>query len=243
MNVPIIYEDENVIAVNKPSGLVVHGDGRTNEKTLVDWVHESYPEIKDVGEPMILENGEKIERPGIVHRLDKETSGILLIAKNQETFLFLKEKFQNNEIKKIYKAIVYGKLKSDEGTINLPIGRSRADFRLKSARQEARGEKREAETRYQVIVKTDHYSFVEIYPKTGRTHQIRVHFKEIGHSVVCDTLYASKRECPKELGRLGLHAYALEFVNSSGIQMRLEAPLPRNMKEVLDILFPDLRVV
>jgi len=241
MNIPIIYEDENIVVVNKPSGLVVHPDGKSSESTLVDWILERYPEIKDVGEPLILSSGKKILRPGIVHRLDKDTSGILLITKNQKTFKHLKKQFQEHTIKKIYKALVYGELKKNKGIINEPIGRSGKDFRKRLSGEGARGEMRKAITEYQVIVKNKKYSFVEMYPKTGRTHQIRVHFKAIGHPVVCDSLYAPKRECPKELGRLALHAFSLEFMTPEKTMLRLEAPLPEDIQNMVNTLFSKLR--
>src|SRR3989344_6809899 len=106
--IEILFENDDVVAVNKPAGLVVHPDGKTNEPTLVDWILEKFPEIKEVGEPLILSNGEKIHRPGIVHRLDRETSGVSIIAKNQQTFLHLKDQFKNRETEKVYNAFVYG---------------------------------------------------------------------------------------------------------------------------------------
>jgi len=232
-NISIIYEDKNIVAVNKPSGLLVHATENNNkEKTLVDWILKKYPQIKGVGEDST--------RPGIVHRTDKETSGILLIAKNQKTFLFLKKNFQEHLIKKVYRAIVYGSVKKDEGEINFSIGRSKKDFRLKSADKKARGQKREALTFYKVLARNDHFSYIEVLPQTGRTHQIRVHLKAINYSVVCDSLYAPARECPEELGRLGLHALSLEFKTQDGIQRLLEAPLPLDIKKILSTLFPKL---
>jgi len=233
MDILIVYEDENIIAVNKPAGLTVHPDGKRAKPTLVDWISEKHPEMKSVGESS--------DRPGIVHRLDKETSGILLLAKNQETFLFLKKQFQEQEVKKTYKAIVYGVLKEGKGIIDMPIARSAKDFRQKSAQGRMRGKARRAITEYEVLAKGSEYSFVEVYPKTGRTHQIRVHFKSIGHPIVCDSLYAPKRECPKELGRLALHAFALEFKTPQGTMLRLEAPLPDDIKQTIAVLFPELR--
>ena len=142
---PILYEDENMLVINKPAGLVVHGDGRGNFETLADIIIKKFPEIKDVGEPLLIE-GETIYRPGIVHRLDKDTSGALIIAKNQETFLNLKEQFQNHEIQKVYRAFLYGSLKDDKGVINEPIGRSNGDIRRWATGRSARGTMREAIT-------------------------------------------------------------------------------------------------
>ncbi|HDH03958.1 MAG TPA: RluA family pseudouridine synthase, partial [Candidatus Campbellbacteria bacterium] len=164
----IIYEDKNILAVNKPAGLLVHGDGKSEEKTLIDWLLKKYPKIKGVGD-----NSEF--RPGIVHRLDKDTSGILLIAKNQGAFEYLKKQFQERKIKKGYAALLYGKIKNKEGVIDLPIGRSKKDFRKKSASKETVGRVREAITEYKVSKifcspeTGKFYTLVNAYPKTGRT--------------------------------------------------------------------------
>jgi 23S rRNA pseudouridine1911/1915/1917 synthase len=114
MEPEVIYEDKDIIAINKPAGLVVHSDGKTKEKTLTDWLLSKYPEIKGVGEPGKDSNGNEIDRPGIVHRLDRETSGIMLVAKNHDSFLNLKNQFKNHEIQKIYHAFVYGVLKTEK---------------------------------------------------------------------------------------------------------------------------------
>jgi len=241
-NIPIIYEDDNFLAVNKPAGLMVHPDDRSDEPTLADWILEEYPQLENVGEQLVLSSGRRIKRPGIVHRLDKETSGILLVAKNQKTFSFFKKQFQEHKIKKTYQALVYGELKKNEGIIDKPIARSRKDFRLRSASKGIRGRQREAVTEYRVLVKNDQYSFVEVFPKTGRTHQIRVHFKAINHPIVCDTLYAPKQECIKELGRLALHASSVEFKTLEGATLRLEAPLAEDIRKVVSNLFPELSI-
>ncbi len=236
MKIEIIYEDENIIAINKPTGLIIHSDGKTKEITLVDWILKKYPEIEDVGEPLVLNSGEVIKRSGIVHRLDRGTSGILVISKNQETFLYLKEQFQNRKIQKSYCAFVYGEMKSDEGVIDRPIGRSKKDFRMWSAQREARGKMREAITEYKVLQKRGGFSFVEVNPKTGRTHQIRVHFKAINYPVVCDKLYAPKRECALGFERLALHAYSIEFNLINGEKVKLEAELPEDFLFAKDSL-------
>lgn len=236
MEILIIYEDKNIVAINKPAGLVVHSDGKTKEFTVVDWFLEKYPESKDVGESLILSSGEKIIRPGIVHRLDRETSGVLLIAKNQESFLDLKRQFQDRETKKSYRTFVYGEMKNDSGIINRPIGRSKKDFRMWSAQREARGNMRDAVTEYNVLERKNGFSFVEVNPKTGRTHQIRVHFKAINYPIVCDKLYAPKRECALGFERLALHAYSLEISLLNGERVKLEAGLPEDFKRAFKIL-------
>lgn len=233
MEIPILYEDKNIVAVNKPAGLVVHSDGRTKEPTLVDWILEKYPELKTVGEPLTLSSGEVVYRPGIVHRLDRETSGVILIAKNQETFEKLKSQFQERETEKIYNTFVWGEFKDKEGMIDRPIGKSRKDFRLWSAQRMAKGEMRDALTEYKVLAQKDDMAFLEVTPRTGRTHQIRVHMKAINHPVLCDRLYGPKR--PKALGfdRLALHARSIEFTDTKGEKIKVEAPYPEDFKQAI----------
>ncbi|NOY35484.1 MAG: RluA family pseudouridine synthase [bacterium] len=226
----IIYEDNDILAVNKPAGLLVHGDGRSKEKTLVDWLAKKYPEIKNVGD-----NPEF--RPGIVHRLDKDTSGILLIAKNQKAFEYLKKLFQEREIQKKYIALVLGEVKKREGIIDLPIGKSKKDFRKKASVGKLTGKIREAVTEYKVLEKFSDFTLVEAWPKTGRTHQIRAHFKAIGHPLACDSLYGPKnQECPDGLNRHFLHAASLEFVSPDGSRIMLEADLPEDLEKTLSFL-------
>ncbi len=243
-HVQIIYEDRSLLVLDKPSGLAVHGDGRTQEETLADWLLEKYPEIHNVGEPMKLPSGEVILRPGVVHRLDRETSGVMLVAKNQETFLALKKEFQERRVKKTYRAFVYGIVKNDEGLIDKPIGRSRSDPRKWSAEYGAKGTLRlrsgqggtglrEAVTEYKVLARDEKNdaTYLEAYPKTGRTHQIRVHLKAVGHPVVCDKIYAPKKPCILNFTRLALHAFAIEFTLSNFGAMRLEAEMPEEFEE------------
>jgi 23S rRNA pseudouridine1911/1915/1917 synthase len=235
MNVQIIYEDKEALAVNKPAGLVVHGDGKTDEPTLVDWIMETYPEMENIGEPAVYD-GKKIERPGIVHRIDRETSGVMVIAKNQDSFLNLKKQFQNREVKKVYNAFVYGELKDRNGVIDFPIGRSKSDFRKRLASSSARGGLKEAITRYKALNGNKDFTFIEINPQTGRTHQIRVHFKAINHPIVCDKLYAPKRECGLGFARLALHARSLTFRLNSGETITAEAALPEDFERALTLI-------
>ena len=230
MKIPVLYEDKDIIIINKPVGLMVHGDGKTKEKTLVDWILKNYPKTKNVGEPIELPNGDLIPRPGIVHRLDKETSGVLLIAKTQPAFDFYKSKFQNREMKKIYHTFVFGEMKLDEGKIDRPIGRSSKDFRRYSAQRGSRGERREALTEYFVIFKGKRYSFVSALPKTGRTHQIRVHFMAINYPIIGDSLYAPTHKRDLGFKRVALHAYALSFTNRTGEEITVKASDPDDFK-------------
>jgi len=223
----ILYEDKDLVVINKPAGLVVHSDGRTIEPSVSDWFAGKYPDSKNIGEKL----GD-IERPGIVHRLDRETSGALILAKTKEGYECLKKQFQSREIEKVYHLFVYGKLKEEHGIINLKIARSKSDFRKRVAGREGR----EATTYYKVLKQTPEIAFVEAKPKTGRTHQIRVHFKAIHHPVVADSLYASR--FPKILGfnRLALHAREIKFRDVSGGQHRVLANYPEDFQKVLDML-------
>ena len=256
MTPTILYEDKDVLAINKPAGLIVHSDGRstslttskTKEKTLVDWLLKKYPKIKNVGEPWKTPDGKEILRSGIVHRLDRETSGVMLVAKNQKSFESLKKQFQNHKVMKIYHAFIYGEMparlngitrsggKNYTGTIDRPIGRSSKDFRLKSAQRGARGEMREAITDYKVINKNKEYSFVEVSPKTGRTHQIRVHFKAINYPLVSDSLYAPNRKNTLGFKRLALHSISVTFKDSNGKIKTVSAPYPTDFKKAMVLL-------
>jgi 23S rRNA pseudouridine1911/1915/1917 synthase len=270
MNIKILYEDKNFLAIDKPAGVAVHSDGKSKKPTIADWVLSNYPSTKNVGEALVLEREggkkEKILRPGIVHRLDRETSGVLLIAKNQKTFLFLKDQFQNHKIKKTYRAFVYG-LVSDpkaslltggKGVIKVPIGRSPKDIRAYTAGRGARPPLREAITEYKVLahlrinadnkpIKTDisvdqnkisDFSYLEIYPKTGRTHQIRVHMRYINHPVVSDPIYRGTKDLALGMKRLALHASSITFSlpdsgKTKGEIKTIEAPLPTDFKKAI----------
>ena len=178
--------------------------------------------------------GEKIKRWGIVHRIDRETSGIVLIAKNQETYDFLKKQFLDREIEKAYHAIVYGDVRYDEGIINLPIGRNKSDFRKRATGKAVRGEEREAITHYKTLARKEKMSLVEANPQTGRTHQLRIHFADQGHSILKDKLYSVPRKSPVEIDRLALHAYAIEFELPEGKLIKIIAPYPPDFQKAVD---------
>ncbi len=210
----IIYEDKDLIALNKPAGV------------NFDWALEERP-ASPAGGPELL----------AVHRLDKDTSGVILFAKNEKTQEYLRGLFQSREIKKTYLALVVGEMKQKEGKIELSIGRSKKTPLKRVAIGEKRGTIREAVTEYKVLKKFDGFTLVEARPKTGRTHQIRSHFAAIGYPVVCDKLYAGKRfVCPLGLSRQFLHAFSLELTLSSGTRTRLEAELPVDLRKVLQNL-------
>ncbi len=234
-NIQILFEDSDYVAINKPSGLVVHSDGRTEEPSVSDWIKETY-NLQGVGEPLRLPNGEILDRPGIVHRIDRDTSGVLIIAKNQEAFLSLKLQFQAHEVEKVYHTFVYGEVKENEGEINRSIGRSPNDFRRWSAQRGARGELRDAVTTFKVLARGLDTSYVAAMPKTGRTHQIRVHLKAINHPVICDTLYAPNLEPLLGFSRLALHAHRIAFRDREGKLVEVTAPFPQDFEHARELL-------
>ena len=204
------------LVINKPAGLAVHKDGRNlDEFTLSDYLIHNYPELKTVGETQVL-SANLIIRPGIVHRLDKDTSGLILVAKNQPAFLGFKEMFKQQLVKKTYYAVVYGIPKLSYGTIDAPIGRSPKDFRRWSAQPGARGHLREAVTNWELIKSFsdkggESFSLLKVKPLTGRTHQIRVHLKYLNHPIVGDRLYSGKRKPALGFLRQALHAGQIDF--------------------------------
>ena len=185
MKIKVLYEDANILAIDKPSGV------------LVDAISKKYPNFI------------------LAHRLDRETSGAMLLAKNKKAHETLKSQFQARTVKKIYNAIVSGFVTRDHQIINKPIGRSPSDFRRWLAGRGARGTMRDAVTEYKVLKRfTDNgikFTYLEVKPKTGRTHQIRVHMKYLNHPVVCDSLYNPTGPCPKGIKRMALHAKSIEF--------------------------------
>jgi 23S rRNA pseudouridine1911/1915/1917 synthase len=236
-HIQILYEDEAIVAILKPAGILVHGDGKANGSFISDWVLAQYPHIEQIGEDLILNNGTHIKRPGIVHRIDGETSGVLLIAKTEESFFDLKKQFQERTIKKIYRAFLYGIPRKREGVIDKPIGRSAGDFRLFSAEYGSRGVLRDAKTEYAVLGSNIKFSYVEARPHTGRTHQIRVHFKALGYPIICDKRYAPNRSCALGFNRLALHALSITFRLLSGTGVTVEAPFPVDFEEALRTIY------
>lgn len=233
MEIEVIYVDRDFIVINKPPGLPVHGGDRVQGATAVDFLLKKYPGIKDVGdEPKI--------RPGIVHRLDKNTSGVMIAARNQKSFEGLKELFQKRLVEKTYLAIVCGKLREKKGIINLPIGRL-AKNPLKRGVAEGRNKirgGREAVTEYRVLKENDKYSLVKLKPKTGRMHQLRVHLKAIGHPVACDKIYGGGKVCcPEDIERQLLHAQSISFSFPEGRRWKFEADLPDDFSIALKQIF------
>lgn len=227
----IVYEDADIIVIDKPAGLLVHPTFTQRRHTLVNALVARYPEIVAVGENPL--------RPGIVHRLDKDTSGLLVIAKNQAAFLFVKEQFLKREITKKYFALTEGIPKEREGTVFFDIRPSTSNRLKKVAIKKLEPEKksrRDAETHYAVKeMFGDKFALIDVQPKTGRTHQIRVHLAAIGTPIVGDTLYGGKKEVALSLGlkRQFLHAYYLKLTTPSGKTIAFEIGLPEDLRRAL----------
>ena len=231
--ITVLYEDDHVVAIDKPAGLVVHGDGRHDYPTVTDWFVKQYPDSIHVGEESIETDHGIISRPGVVHRLDRDTSGVLLLAKTDRGHQHLKQQFQNRTIKKTYTAVVYGQMKEDQYTVDSPIGRSKNFGRWTAIPKSLRGQSRAAETLITVtkrIEQRDGYTVIEARPTTGRTHQIRVHLQYLNYPIVADPLYAGKRNTPENnLGftRQALHASEIVFENIDEETVTADCPPPQ----------------
>lgn len=220
----VAYEDRDIIVVNKPKGMVVHPANGNPDGTLVN-------AIMNICKGSLSGIGGEI-RPGIVHRLDKDTSGLLIVAKNDLAHINMSTQIKNREVKKIYIALVKGNINENEATINMPIGRSTKDRKKMAVRKEGK----EAVTHFKVLKRYGDYTLLKIKIDTGRTHQIRVHMAEIGHPVVGDMVYSKGKN---EFGVEGqmLHAISLDFKHPiTGKEMHLEADLPEYFKNVLNEL-------
>ena len=219
--IDIIYEDSDIIVVNKPKGMVVHPANGNPDGTLVN-------AIMAICKDSLSGIGGEI-RPGIVHRLDKDTSGLLIVAKNDKAHVNMSEQIKNHEVKKTYIALVRGIVKENEATIDMPIGRSRSDRKKMAVDKNGRN----AVTHIKVLKRYDKYTLLEINIETGRTHQIRVHLSHIGYPIIGDYIYSNGKN---EFGVIGqcLHAKCLEFKHPvTGKEMKLEAPLPDYFEDIL----------
>lgn len=232
----IVYEDNNILVVNKPYGLITHPKNATDtQPSLTDWVAANYPELKNIGEPFNA-SGAPVPRYGIAHRLDKDASGLIVITKNETSFAYIKKLFQTHAIQKHYYALVYGRPKENSGIINTPLGR----IGMKRTTQMI-GKKlidsKESVTEYRTVRNFEKYTLLDVSPKTGRTHQIRVHLKSVGCPIVGDMIYAPKNwQKPEGLNRLFLHAYKLEFPAPDGKHLVIESDLPDSLQSVVNKL-------
>ena len=232
MNIKTIYEDKDLLAVDKPAGLIVFPEGDiSGEKTLIDYLIEEYPELKNVG---------MAPRYGIVHRLDKDTSGILLVAKGAEVLIFFQKQFKNREVEKKYVCLVEGRVEKDQDTIETLIGRASGDKRKQRvySPDEPRSEgKREAITEYRVLKRFKDYTLLEVEIKTGRRHQIRCHFSYIHHPIARDKLYGFKNSpIPEGLTRQFLHAAYLKIQLPDGKIQEFTSDLPEELKTIINNL-------
>jgi 23S rRNA pseudouridine1911/1915/1917 synthase len=229
----ILYEDPSIIVIDKPAGMVVHPAYGNPSGTLVNALLYHCKDLSGI-------NG--VLRPGIVHRLDKDTSGVMVVAKEDGAFHHLAKQFKNRTVEKVYLAIVYGTFGQKEGLIDSAIGRHPSERKRMSTRAK-RG--RAAVTRWKRAEAFDNCTLLEIFPQTGRTHQIRVHLSSIGHPLLGDPLYGRRgrpgtirdprlRECVKRMNRQALHAHRLKFDHPrTGERVQFVSPIPRDMNEVL----------
>ena len=228
----VIYEDSSIIVVNKPAGMVVHPGAGVKSGTLVNALLHKCEDLSGIGGKI---------RPGIVHRLDKETSGVIVVAKNDQSHNSLVSQFKSRTVKKRYLAIILGKLKQDSGSFASSIGRDPVN-RIKMSSKSKTG--RESLTFWKVINKYEYATFVEAEPKTGRTHQIRVHFSENGYPLLADKIYGYKKQknslltsAARKIGRHALHASKIGFTHpESGDWVEYTAPIPQDMKQALEYL-------
>lgn len=238
IKINVVYKDKDIIIINKPAGLVVHPSRSTKNKTLVNGLLAAFPEIKDVGEDA--------SRPGIVHRLDKNASGLMVVARNQKSFLFLKKQFQNREVKKKYLALAQGDIKQDDGILISFIARSKSnpDCQIAISEKDIKNLRKTknakmAETRFKVLKRFGDFTLCEASPKTGRTHQIRVHFAHLRHPLAGDQKYGfDKKTFEKKIGKFALnrfflHSCFLEFEAPSGEKLKFNSALPKELKKFL----------
>jgi 23S rRNA pseudouridine1911/1915/1917 synthase len=230
----IVFSNKEFIVVNKPAGLIVHGAPHIKAPTLADWLVKKYPGLKKVGEDKT--------RPGIMHRLDKDVSGLLVIARTNEAFANLKKQFQKREVEKIYTALVYGEVSKEEDKINFSLKRASGGFRQAAVPlgydfKENFLELREAFTEFKVLKRLPNETLLEVKIKSGRKHQIRVHFFAYGHPLVGDNLYSTKKTRAQNrkinLGRIFLVASKLSFTDLAGKKQSFSVDLPKDLADFL----------
>lgn len=230
----VIFEDKDIAVINKPAGIAIHPGAGRKSATIANALAHRYPNLSKAGGS---------ERPGIVHRLDKDTSGVIVVAKNDLCHAALAAQFAGRSVRKEYAAIVLGEMKEASGVFSSSIGRSRSDRKKMSGKNPVKA--RDSVTEWEAVEKLRGWTFVKIKPKTGRTHQIRVHFSEAGHPVARDHLYGGKnrRNSPGAPGlsgvlhRQALHAARIAFTHpASGKEADFSAPLPEDMAAAIDLL-------
>jgi len=234
----IIHETPDFLVLEKPAGLLVHPTAKGETDTLVDWLLQKYPAIKNVGEQNY--------RQGIIHRLDKDVSGIMVVAKTQTAYLHLKEQFKNRLVKKEYLALVYGHLTQREGEIDLPIGRSKEGQFVAHPRRgkdKFQNQDKVAKTKYKVLEYIKDYTLLSIQILTGRTHQIRAHLCAIGHPILGDLIYQPKKPFFHFLrrkikvvdpGRILLHSQKIGFYNLDSRWVEFTSPIPEELASFLN---------
>ncbi len=232
-DIVVVAENENFFIIEKPAGLLVHPTTKNETDTLVDWLTGKYPELIKIGEDP--------SRAALVHRLDKDVSGLMIIPRTQDAFDYFKQQFRDHQIIKKYTALVYDNIAKDDDKIDLPIGRSKNKSGLYAAHPKDKGDKfahkdRLALTVIKVIKRYEKYTLLEVEIFTGRTHQIRVHLLAYGHPIIGDTLYQNKRLKPANISRIFLHASQLEFIGPDGTKHKYTSELPNKLKSFLKIL-------
>ena len=240
MDLKIIYEDENLLVVDKPAGIVVFPEGNVKNNTLIDLLIEQNPNLKDAGE---------VPRYGVIHRLDKDTSGILLVAKSNEALIFFQKQFKNRRVEKKYTALATGTIKEDSGNIKTLIGRSPSDPRKQKvySLEESKQGLREAISKYKVLERFsaedgsasggEKYTLLEVSIETGRKHQIRCHLAHIHHPITGDKVYGFKDSpVPEGLTRQFLHASYLKVELPNQTEKEFISNLPDELKEILNKL-------
>jgi 23S rRNA pseudouridine1911/1915/1917 synthase len=223
MIIPVIFEDKNIIVINKPSGVVVHPFDFSHEETVLDFLMMHCPDIFKIKNEIKLQDGRTINLGGIVHKLDRDTSGVMVIAKTKEFLDNLKNQFSNQTISKTYLAKVEGSVDKNSFIIDAPLGRNKKDYKQVVNPLNPRGELREAVTHVEVLERSENFTLVKLNPKTGRTHQLRAHMLYIGHPIIGDNAYGSNVNSKRIL----LHANLLKFkVDEKDFEF--EAPIPNN---------------
>lgn len=223
-NIQIVDETDDYLIINKPAHLIVHPARGVKEKTLVDWLIDKYSDLKGVGEN---EN-----RPGIVHRLDKEVSGLMVVAKTQKMFEHLKKQFQTHQVTKEYLGLVHGNIDAPEAVIDFPLKRSKLTGKIVAKPKGEAG--RDSITEFVVLKRFVNYTYLKINLKTGRSHQIRAHLQAYGYPLVGDKLYKNKKIKEKiKLDRIFLHSHYLKFIDLKNELQEYQSPLPDKLNQIL----------